>query len=91
MAFGNRGVDREPRGRPQIVRVYGFCTDQGHRASRRLAIELGGARDRVGNDIGTQHLHVPVRRVLRTLADDVDVIELECGIAHSLCASYQEA
>ena len=42
----------------------------------------GTARDRVGNDIGTKHLHVPVGRVLRALADDVDVIKFECWIAH---------
>src|SRR6266571_9038555 len=55
-----------------------------------LEEDLGGtACDRVGNDIGTKHLHVPVGRVLRALTNDMDVIKFECWIAHGCCSSCQ--
>ena len=38
---------------------------------------MGAARCRVGADRGAQHLHVPVGRCVRIIADDVDVIEFE--------------
>jgi hypothetical protein len=51
----------------------------------------GTARDRVGYDIRTKHLDVPVGRFLRVLADDVDVIKDEGWIAHGGCPSSQQA
>jgi hypothetical protein len=45
--------------------------------------------DRVGDDLGAKHLDVPVGRLMRGLADDVDVIKGECGIAHGDKASSQ--
>ena len=47
-------------------------------------------RHLVGDDLGAKHLHVPVGRVVRVLADDVDVIEGECGIAHGDSAFSQQ-
>jgi hypothetical protein len=53
-----------------------------------LEEDLGGtACDRVGNDIGAKHLHIPVGRVLRALTNDVDVIKCECWITHG-CGSF---
>ena len=46
--------------------------DQGL-ATKRDAYLWGAVRHRVGNDLGAKHLHVPVSRVLRPLADDVGV------------------
>src|SRR5262245_1901835 len=55
--------------------------DQG--LAPKLKEDLGGTTgDRVGHDVGTKHLHVPVGRVLRALANDVDMIKCEGGIAH---------
>src|SRR5712691_2819755 len=47
----------------------------------------GAAGDRVGDDRGTEHLDVPICRRMRIPADDVDVIEFECRIAHSSFSS----
>src|SRR5215216_5803847 len=57
-----------------------------------LEEDLGGTTcDCVGNDIGTEHLYIPVGRVLRALTNDVDVIKFECWIAHGGCSSCQQA
>src|SRR4030095_9558567 len=44
----------------------------------------------VGNNLGAKHLDVPVGRLVRGVADDVDVIKGECGITHGDKTSSQQ-
>ena len=66
------------------------ANDQGLATNRDEDL-WGAVRHRVGNDIGTKHLHVPMSQVLWALAHDVDVIKFECWIAHCCCSSCQQA
>src|SRR5712671_106386 len=44
----------------------------------------GAARDRIRGDRRAEHLDIPIGRRFRIFADDVHMIEFECGIAHFL-------
>src|SRR5437870_3056871 len=70
--------------RPWLGRILAgplAANEDGHAA--KLDEDLRrAARDRVGGNRGAEHLDIPFGRGFRVPADDVDVIELEGGIAH---------
>jgi hypothetical protein len=58
------------------------AADQDRRAAELDEDLRGTARYRVGGNRGPEHLDVPSGRRVRIIANDVDVIECERGIAH---------
>jgi hypothetical protein len=59
-----------------------LAADQDRHAAQLDKDLRRAARDGIAGNPRTEHLDIPSRRGMRVLADDVDVIEFECRIAH---------